>query len=122
MVFRSDAPNPVSLAQIAYNMVDGKQGLTSTEGITFNREKILSEVVKAFGELYEQIREGGADDIRREYMLHMYRHEGFYQYREREGESFMAEIADVGHDGMLTLRLRDGSTRKYEFKEIKYII
>ena len=122
MVFRSDAPNPVSLAQIACNMVDGKQGLTSTEGITFNREKILSEVVKAFGELYEQIREGRADDIRREYMLHMYRHEGFYLYREHEGEPFMAEIADVGHDGLLTLRLRDGGTRKYEFKEIKYII
>ena len=52
----------------------------------------------------------------------MYRHEGFYLYREREGEPFMAEIADVGHDGMLTLRLCDGSTRKYEFKEIRYII
>ena len=105
--FRSDAPNPVSMAQVA--------------GHTFDRETLLQAIVQRFVQYYEKIRNGQADEVRQAYRQRLYRRTGFHRYADAQGE-FLAEIADVGHDGLLTLRLRDGGTRKYEFKEIKYII
>ena len=103
--FRSDAPNPVSLAQIT--------------GFTFNRQQILNRVVEEFSELYKAI---NPDALKSEYMQHLYRREGFHPYQEPNGEPFEAAIEDVEPMGHLVLRLRDGSIRKYEFKEIKYIL
>lgn len=111
--FRSDAPNPVSLAQIT--------------GFTFNRQHILDGVVQQFKELYEKLKETprppiGGEPLKSEYMQHLYRREGFYQYQEPKGEPFEAAIEDVETMGHLVLRRCDGSLRKYEFKEIKYIL
>ena len=103
--FRSDAPNPVSLAQIT--------------GFTFNRQQILNRVVEEFSELYKAI---NPDALKSEYMQHLYRREGFYQYQEPNGEPFEAAMVDVEPTGHLVLRLHDGSIKKYEFKEIKYIL
>lgn len=106
--FRSDAPNPVSLAQIT--------------GFTFNRQTILDSVVQQFKKLHEELKDGKIEELKSEYMQHLYRREGFYQYQEPKGEPFEAAIEDVETMGHLVLRLRDGSIKKYEFKEIKYIL
>jgi len=106
--FRSDAPNPVSLAQIV--------------GLTFNRQQILDRVVAEFTSIYKGLKSGGIEALRAEYMQHLYRREGFHRYAEPGGEPFEAEIADVEPAGHLVLRLRDGSVRRYEFKEIRYIL
>ena len=103
--FRSDAPNPVSLAQIT--------------GFTFNRQQILDRVVEEFSELYKAI---NPDALKSEYMQHLYRREGFHPYQEPNGEPFEAAMVDVEPTGHLVLRLHDGSIKKYEFKEIKYIL
>ena len=106
--FRSDAPNPVSLAQIV--------------GLTFSREHILDRVVAEFTNIYEGLRDGGTEALRDEYMLHLYRREGFHRYAEPGGEPFEAEILDVEPAGHLVLRLHDASIKRYEFKEIRYIL
>ena len=106
--FKSDAPNPVSLAQIT--------------GLTFNRQTILDSVVQQFKELYEELKESGDEELKADYMQHLYRREGFYPFQEPNGEAFEAEIVDVEPMGHLVLRRRDGSLSKYEFKEIKYIL
>ena len=106
--FRSDAPNPVSLAQVI--------------GLTLNRQHILDRVVAEFTSIYEGLRDGGTEALRQEYMQHLYRREGFHRYAEPGGEPFEAEIADVEPAGHLVLRLRNASVRRYEFKEIRYIL
>ena len=55
-------------------------------------------------------------------MHHLYRREGFFPYQEPNGKAFQAAIVDVEPMGHLVLRQHDGSIRKYEFKEIKYIL
>ena len=106
--FRSDAPNPVSLAQVI--------------GLTLNRQQILDRVVAEFISIYKGLRDGETDALRAEYMQHLYRREGFHRYAEPGGEPFEAEIADVEPAGHLVLRLRDASIKRYEFKEIRYIL
>lgn len=106
-VFHSDAPNPVSMAQIA-----GKE---------FDREAILSQILGRFTTIYNVIRRGNADSVRRLYKVWLYRKSGFHKYSDAKGE-FLAEIADVEKTGHLVLRLENGELRRYEFKDVKIVI
>ena len=107
IVFRSDAPNPVSMAQIA-----GKE---------FDREAILSQILGRFTTIYNVIRRGNADSVRRLYKVWLYRKSGFHKYFDAKGE-FLAEIADVEKTGHLVLRLENDELRRYEFKDVKFVI
>lgn len=106
-VFHSDAPNPVSMAQIA-----GKE---------FDREAILSQILGRFITIYDVIRRGNADSVRRLYKVWLYRKSGFHKYSDAKGE-FLAEIADVEKTGHLVLRLENDELRRYEFKDVKFVI
>lgn len=105
-VFRSDAPNPVSLKQLT--------------GQSHDCEAILNQIVTSFQHWYELVQNGQADDIRREYMQHLYRREGFHRYADVRGE-FLAEIVDIEPTGHLILRFENGNTCRYEFKEVKFL-
>lgn len=107
MEFRSDAPNPVSMAQVA--------------GHAFDREMVLAQIIDRFVQYYEQIREGQAEAVRRHYRDCLYRGVGWYRYMDEEGE-FLAELAAVEKTGHLVLRLETGELRRYEFKEVKFVI
>ena len=105
--FRSDAPNPVSMAQVA--------------GHTFDRETLLQAIVQRFVQYYEKIRNGQADEVRQVYRQRLYRRTGFHRYADAQGE-FLAEIADVERTGHLILRKEDGTLHRYEFKEVRFLI
>ena len=105
--FRSDAPNPVSMAQVA--------------GHTFDRETLLQAIVQRFVLYYEKIRNGQADEVRQAYRQCLYRRTGFHPYADAQGE-FLAEIADVERTGHLILRKEDGTLHRYEFKEVRFLI
>lgn len=105
--FMSDAPNPVSLLQIF-----GKE---------FDREMLLDWLSATFEQLYETVMSGGEVSIRDNYMLRLYRRTGMHAYKDVNGV-FMAEIADVESSGRLLLRDSDGRLRRYEFKEVDYLV
>lgn len=105
--FRSDASNPVSLCQIIGKEVD--------------RKKLLKKIVKVFEECYNMIVGGDYNDIVALYHTALYRQNGFYKYRDHEGE-FEAAIVEVEDNGHLILRDHDGQMREYAFKEVEFII
>jgi BirA family biotin operon repressor/biotin-[acetyl-CoA-carboxylase] ligase len=98
--FLSDAPNPVSL-----RMLIGK---------TVNREECLHQTLEAFSL-------DALDQQADYYRAHLYRREGFYSYRDRNGD-FDAELVGVVDDGHLLLRDREGQQRRYAFKEVIFIL
>lgn len=106
--FVSDAPNPVSLAQII--------------GMTVNRDALLHAVVSRFMALYAALHQGGAEALQAEYMGRLYRRTGMFRYRSRDGVEFMAETVGVEPTGHLALRHADGEVVHYEFKEISFVI
>lgn len=107
MVFLSDAPNPVSLAQIA-----GKE---------FSVERLLDRIIGCFQRYYGQLLDGGHQEIVQMYHQYLYRSNGFHRYEDAEGV-FEAEVIEVMPDGIIHLRRRDGSRSAYEFKTLKFII
>lgn len=106
-LFLSDAPNPVSMAQIS------------------RRKFHLGEVANTVGgELEKRLGSLAAgESMHDEYKSRLWRSDGrHYPFKETAGgEEFTARIADVGESGHLILELSDGCRRKYAFKEVAYL-
>lgn len=105
-VFRSDAPNPVSLRQIT--------------GRNYVLTNVLHSLAQRIIRYYHLLREGSSEEIERRYHLSLYRNEGFYLYRDVHGE-FSAQIMEVRPEGTLVLQDQSGSSRSYLFKEVEVV-
>lgn len=105
--FKSDAPNPTSLAQ-----------LTGTE---HDREGILSGIITRFQHYYSALQKGNEQEVRSAYMSCLYRRKGLHKYADVRGE-FIAEIADIEPSGHMLLRFSNGNVVRYEFKDVRFII
>ena len=102
LCFVSDAPNPVSMANIT-----GRQ---------FDREQLLQELLEAFQQEWADL-----EGVRERYLQQLYRRKGFFRYRDAYGEC-TAEIVTVEADGHLVLQDVDGRINRYAFKEIQFVI
>lgn len=105
-IFRGDAPNPVSLTQIT--------------GGNYDRDEVLNCFLRIFYAYYLQLLQDKQEDIRLAYQSALYRKQGYYLYKDEEGE-FEAVIYAIEPTGHLVLQLQDGSRRRYAFKEVTYI-
>lgn len=109
--FLSDAPNPVSLYQLT--------------GMCWDVEEVIELIADGIVRLMDLYDREGADmeQLQREYGGILWRREGFHPYIDNiAGEAISAAIDGVAPDGMLTLRLADGSRRTYAFKEVTAIV
>lgn len=104
-VFRGDAPNPVSLFQIT-----GKE---------YDREEVFARFLHIFFDYYLLLLKEEQEKIKQTYMTALYRKEGFYFYSDANG-IFEARVHAIEPTGHLVLRLKDGTVRKYAFKEVSY--
>lgn len=122
--FRSGAPNPVSI--ISYT---GKETCVD-EALGILREELVASLQRLDGDLRE---------IDREYRSRLWRRDGFHPYIPlvaslapaptavkvevaAEQGVFYAEIVDVEASGPLVLRLPDGETRRFNFKEVAPVL
>ena len=105
--FRSDAPNPVSLYQIT--------------GREIPLEEVQDRMVEKFEEYYQMVINGAYDTISKRYHEALYRKEGLFPYRDKNGE-FTASIDHVKDNGHLVLKDADGNAREYAFKEVQFVM
>lgn len=106
-VFRSDAPNPVSLWQILGREVD--------------RQRLLHELLDSLQQRLSRLYEGERTAFREAYHQALYRREGEHPYSDAAG-MFTARIDHVADDGHLILIDTQGRERTYAFGEVKMII
>lgn len=106
-LFTPDLPNPVSLRQIT--------------GTIHDRDYILEIFQREFFLLYRDFERGDIKTIEDEYMLDLYRVNGYYTYEDKSGR-FMASIEGVLPSGHLVLKTMDTEEeRKYAFKEVAFV-
>ena len=96
--FVSDAPNPVSLAQIT-----GKQVVLMP---------LLDNIVEAFITQWNLLKAGNTHLVATRYNAALYRAMGFHRYSDKQG-AFDAELVGVETDGLITLQDRQGQLRTY---------
>lgn len=108
--FTSDAPNPVSLKQITGLDIDRVQFLdTFMQRAIYYYDRLKADFAATAAELEDS------------YARSLYRREGLYQYRDKDG-LFRASLVRVEPDGRFVLRDESGHERSYLFKEVQYVI
>ena len=104
-VFKSDAPNPVSLIKIIGREID--------------KEQLLTSYLKRFEEYLLVLSSDHCDALHQCYLERLYRLGEWADYRDAQG-CFRARIVDVEPSGLLVVALTDGALRRYAFKEVQY--
>ena len=100
-VFRSDAPNPVSMYQLMGQETD--------------RDALLKDFLEAFERISQ------SKTTSRDYRERLYRKEQMAIYEDQLGW-FKARLTDVQPDGRLVLVDETGWERIYAFKEVQFVI
>ena len=109
LVFRSDAPNPVSLHQILGHEVD--------------REELLAQLTKTTRHYIDKVEEGRWDDIRTRYRAVLYRRHEVHPYCLPDGTQQDLVLTDVEDDGHLLLSPHSGGhPLRFGFKEVQFVI
>lgn len=108
--FRSDAPNPVSMFNIAGN--------------TFDLDSLLEDIVTQIVDDFDNYElQPDSTTLAAKYRLLMWRAEGFWPYHDNITDStFEGRIAAVAPTGHLTLATKGGAFHTYAFKEISFVI
>ena len=112
-VWKSDAPNPVSVAQIWAET--GKEGWIDPKEVMLQvREEILY--------LYAVLKTGDFESINKQYRMMLYRREGWHSYIDESNQKrFVARIADIEPSGRLCLEDINGQKKCYMFKEVRFV-
>ena len=115
----SNAPNPVSMRQIT--------------GEEYDVENLLN----AFLEAIQRWETASTEQLREEYIKHLYRRTGWHSYLEREVSVvptniqlatqpadgvFLAQWVDITPQGEWVLRLKSGEEKRYHFKQIRFVL
>ena len=100
--FRSDAPNPVSVAQITGHEED--------------REALL----QTFFQRLSATMEWTPEALMEAYRQRLYRREGYHPFRDSQGV-FEGKVMNVLEDGRLVLLDVEGKARTYAFKEVQFV-
>ena len=107
-VFRSNAPNPVSLRQIT--------------GHEHDRTTLLQGILTRLHRYYTQLQqEGNSNTVDMCYHQSLFRREGYHPYQDNDGR-FMARLLRVEPDGRLVLEDEGGRERSYLFKQVQHIL
>ena len=106
-LFRSNAPNPVSLLQITGKETD--------------RTEVLDSFLARLDTYYIRLLREEYADIQAAYRSALYRGTGFHPYQDSDG-IFEACIHEVEPTGHLLLQRKDKSIRRYAFKEVSIFL
>lgn len=106
MEFRSDAPNPVSLAQVL--------------GCSLELSEVIQILLDRFNELYAQLEDGHSDKIDSMYLDCLYRKGIWAQYSDKLG-TYNGKILGVSEIGMLQIERENGTVSEYHFKEVVFL-
>lgn len=105
--FLSDAPNPVSLAQLT--------------GIEFDLEKLLTELLSAIDSYYLKLINGQVGELNQTFRENMYRLNEWHSFRDAE-HTYIGKIIGVNEIGQLRIEEQNGPVHEYHFKEVSYLM
>lgn len=106
-IFISNAPNPVSLANIT-----GKQ---------YDLTESLSLLASCLDKRYKLLISENYDILRSDYLSLLYRRDQWHKYQD-QAEIFTGRILKVSDTGRLIIEREDGTLNEYDFKEVEFLL
>jgi len=84
---------------------------------------VLDKVINTIIDNYRMLQSGLEVIIHSRYINNIYHKDGYHPYKDAEsGREFMAKIKTIEPSGYLQLEDTEGSTYRYMFKEVKFIL
>lgn len=84
---------------------------------------VMDSVQTLISRYYIMLQSGMKELIHSRYLSHLYRRYGYHPYKDAEtGREFMAQIKTIEPSGYLLLEDTEGSTFRYMFKEVKFML
>jgi BirA family biotin operon repressor/biotin-[acetyl-CoA-carboxylase] ligase len=105
-VFKSNAPNPVSL-----------QNLTNKH---YDCDVILFAILSGINLYFNKLKDGKDNEIDQAFISHLYQLDETFKYRAGD-EVFYGEIMGVNEIGQLLIRRNDGKILDFHFKEVEFL-
>jgi BirA family biotin operon repressor/biotin-[acetyl-CoA-carboxylase] ligase len=106
-IFRSEAPNPVSL-----------QMLTNQH---YDCDTVLQDVLTGIDSYYSLLRDGEDNLIDREFISVLYRLNEKHLFKS-DNEVFEGKITGVNEIGQLIISKSNGQIAEFHFKEVEFLI
>ena len=106
-IFKSDAPNPTSIA------LETKRD--------FELETVLTKLCQALEKWYLKLKAGKMEEIRSAYLLQLFRRNEMHNYRRLDGSIFSGRIKSISATGQLVIHT-DKREELFSLKEIKYVL
>jgi BirA family biotin operon repressor/biotin-[acetyl-CoA-carboxylase] ligase len=108
-MFRSDAPNPVSLSQIVGHEID--------------REELLASIITHLEYYLDQVEQRRWELIRTRYKAHLWRKDGRpHLFQLPDGHEITCQLMTVDDDGTLVLEDEQAQQRRFGFKEVQFVL
>ncbi|RIW13655.1 biotin--[acetyl-CoA-carboxylase] ligase [Algoriphagus lacus] len=93
--------------------------LAKVTGGQFDLEELFRMLIAHLEQGYISLKKGKIEDIRRDYLLHLYLREEWAFFKD-ESTAFEGKILGVSKDGKLQMELRNGFLRLFDLKEISF--
>ncbi len=106
--FSKYIPNPTSLFKILNSRID--------------IEMAYLWLFRFLTKRYLQLSAGQIDQLRNEYLKHLYRKDIRSGFKEKDDSTFEGKIIGVDPIGQLVIELQDGVERSFAFRELKFVI
>ena len=105
--FDSWVPNPVSIRNVS--------------GEENDLSRVLDETMHNIHHYYTLLQEGRLDEIKREYLAHMWRKDTPADFRDEQGR-FTGTIRGCDDMGCLQIERPDGTLSVYAFREVSFVL
>jgi len=89
-------------------------------GSESDKDNILDIFMREFFLLYREMQRGEFLGIADEYMLDLYRVNGYFPFEDSNGK-FQAKVETVLPSGHLVLKTLENEERRYAFKEVTFL-
>ena len=99
------------------------ENITSLKNISkknIDRAVLLVEIVNSINYYVDFINRNEYDSLKRLYMEYLYKYKIPAMFVDKNEIIFLGKIVDVSFEGQLVIELENGTTRKFNLKEIKF--
>lgn len=94
--------------------------IRSITGSHFALEELFRLLITQLEQGYIQLKKGKWNEIKSEYMMHLYRMHSWANYSAND-EQFLGKIVGISADGKLEMELKDGEKTSFGLKEVVFL-
>jgi len=113
----------ININQTLFNPQLNATSLKLITNISYNRFKILKNILDKIENRIKIIENSNKDliiNFKNEYLKNLYLFNKWHNYFFPSGESFIGKIIDIGNNGHLIIKKKDGKILEFNFKEVYF--